>query len=488
MHARRQGQLSKSGASSNPNRPLPDGMKPGFYRDKATIKRLNMYKDEPDMEKMRKVPDKPARIEPDRKWFGNTRVIDQKQLDQYRQELVEAKKDPYTLLIRGRKLPMTLLMEESNNPKTINILDQEPYEETFGPKSKRKRPKLIAESLEGIAKKVEENHGKYDEAKDGDLQKPLMKDHKELPRDKRLEAGQSKRIWEELYKVLDSSDVVIEVIDARDPMGTRSRHVEEHLKKNAPQKHLILILNKCDLIPTWITKRWVKVLSREYPTLAFHASITNSFGKATLFQLLRQFDNFHKDKKNISVGFIGYPNVGKSSIINTLKKKNVCKAAPIPGETKVWQYITLTKRIYLIDCPGVVYDSGDSDADIVLKGVVRAEKLETPSEYIGEVLKRTKPQYIEQVYGIKDWKDSEDFMTMMAEKSGKLLKGGEADWNTVAKMILMDWQRGKIPFFIPPPALTKDEKEELKEEEEQKIKIEEQDLDKIEVATKFEEE
>jgi nuclear GTP-binding protein len=48
----------------------------------------------------------------------------------------------------------------------------------------------------------------------------------------------------------------------------------------------------------------------------------------------------------------------------------VCKVAPIPGETKVWQYITLTKRIFLIDCPGVVYHSQDSETDIVLKGVV----------------------------------------------------------------------------------------------------------------------
>jgi nuclear GTP-binding protein len=79
----------------------------------------------------------------------------------------------------------------------------------------------------------------------------------------------------------------------------------------------------------------VKTLSREYPTLAFHASITNSFGKGSLIQLLRQFANLHSDKKQISVGFVGYPNTGKSSIINTLRNKKVCNVAPIPGETKV---------------------------------------------------------------------------------------------------------------------------------------------------------
>ena len=107
------------------------------------------------------------------------------------------------------------------------------------------------------------------------------------------------------------------------------------MKKNCPHKHLIFVLNKCDLVPTWVTARWVKVLSKEYPTLAYHASLKNSFGKGSLINLLRQFDNFHKDKKNISVGFIGYPNVGKSSVINSLRQKKVCKAAPIPGETKV---------------------------------------------------------------------------------------------------------------------------------------------------------
>jgi len=138
-----------------------------------------------------------------------------------------------------------------------------------------------------------------------------------------LSAGQSKRIWEELYKVLDSSDIIICILDSRDPMGTRSYHLENHIKKNCPHKHIVLLLNKCDLIPTWLTSRWVKYLSNEYPTIAYYASVNKAFGKGPLINLLRQFDKFHKDKQTISVGFVGYPNVGKSSVINSLKKKKV---------------------------------------------------------------------------------------------------------------------------------------------------------------------
>lgn len=72
-----------------------------------------------------------------------------------------------------------------------------------------------------------------------------------------------------------------------------------------------------------MTKRWLGYLSGEYPCLAFHASITNPFGKGSLLSLLRQLSRLRTDKKYISVGFVGYPNVGKSSVINTLRTKKV---------------------------------------------------------------------------------------------------------------------------------------------------------------------
>ncbi len=238
-------------------------------------------------------------------------------------------------------------------------------------------------------------------------------------------------------------------------MGTRSPPIEKFLKKDKPHKHLVFVLNKVDLIPTWVTQRWIQILSKEYPTLAFHASITHPYGKGSLISLLRQFGKLHDDKKQISVGFIGYPNTGKSSIINTLKSQKVCKVAPIAGETKIWQYITLMKRIYLIDCPGVVYPYEESDTDKVLKGVVRVELVETPEDYIPTVLSRVKTQYMSKTYKISDWTDHEDFLTKLAKRTGKLLKGGEPDLNAVARMVLNDWQRGKLPFFMVPEGYEK---------------------------------
>lgn len=198
--------------------------------------------------------------------------------------------------------------------------------------------------------------------------------------------------------------------------------------------------------------------------------MTNSFGKGSLISLLRQFSSLHSSRKQISVGFIGYPNTGKSSIINTLRKKKVCTTAPIPGETKVWQYITLMKRIYLIDCPGIVPPSiTDTPEDILLRGVVRVENVENPAQYMPAVLAKCKRHHLERTYQISKWNDDDglkpfedkdekerltesiNFLEMLARKGGRLLKGGEADMDGVAKMVLNDFLRGKIPWFSAPP-------------------------------------
>ena len=348
-------------------------------------------------------------------------------------------------------MPMSLIQEDNTKP-VVNLLDCEKFEDTFGPKARRFRPKLNFENLEDLASGCKEKDTNYNADKDRDLKKTQIIEGKDENRDKRIEAGQSKRIWEELYKVLDSSDVVVMILDARDPEGTRCKHVEAHLKNNCPYKHLVYVLNKIDLVPTSVTKGWIKHLSSTCPTIAFRASISKPFGKLSLVRLFKQFDKFHKDKKTISIGFVGYPNVGKSSVINTIKAKQVCKAAPVPGETKVWQYVALTRRIYMIDCPGVVYESeNQTETDIVLKGVVRAERLLDPEYYIKGLLERADSSSIRGIYKIDSWDDHEDFLDQLAKKTGKLLKGGEPNRSISARMVLQDWQRGRIPYHSLPP-------------------------------------
>ncbi|XP_070260851.1 nucleolar GTP-binding protein 2 [Myotis yumanensis] len=452
--------INPSKASTNPDRVQGAGGQ--NMRDRATIRRLNMYRQKERRNNRGKVI-KPlqyqssvasgtvARVEPNIKWFGNTRVIKQSSLQKFQEEMDTVMKDPYKVVMKQSKLPMSLLHDRirPHNSK-VHILDTESFETTFGPKSQRKRPNLLASDMQSLVENAEMSTGSYDQGKDRDLVTEDTGVRNEA-QEEIYKKGQSKRIWGELYKVIDSSDVVVQVLDARDPMGTRSPHIETYLKKEKPWKHLIFVLNKCDLVPTWATKRWVAVLSQDYPTLAFHASLTNPFGKGAFIQLLRQFGKLHTDKKQISVGFIGYPNVGKSSVINTLRSKKVCNVAPIAGETKVWQYITLMRRIFLIDCPGVVYPSEDSETDIVLKGVVQVEKIKAPEDHIGAVLERAKPEYISKTYKIDSWENAEDFLEKLAFRTGKLLKGGEPDLQTVGKMVLNDWQRGRIPFFVKPP-------------------------------------
>lgn len=214
---------------------------------------------------------KPARIEPNRKWFTNSRVIGQEALTSFREAMAERAKDPYSVLLKTNKLPMSLIRdgEGKNGLKQHQAkmaVEASPFSDTFGPKAQRKRVKLGVSSLEDLAEDSVKSHDTYlDRLEQAKLLSGTSNDpeptgeaaevddgHITSAREAIFSKGQSKRIWNELYKVIDSSDVVIHVLDARDPLGTRCRTVEKYIKDEAPHKHLIFVLNKCDLVPTGV--------------------------------------------------------------------------------------------------------------------------------------------------------------------------------------------------------------------------------------------
>ena len=214
---------------------------------------------------------KPARIEPNRKWFTNSRVIGQDALTSFREAMAERASDPYSVLLKTNKLPMSLIRDGQGKNglkqhQAKMAVEASPFSDTFGPKAQRKRVKLCVSSLEDLADDSVKSHDTYlDRLEQAKLLSGTSNDpeavgeaaaiddgHITSAREAIFSKGQSKRIWNELYKVIDSSDVVIHVLDARDPLGTRCRTVEKYIKDEAPHKHLIFVLNKCDLVPTGV--------------------------------------------------------------------------------------------------------------------------------------------------------------------------------------------------------------------------------------------
>lgn len=241
-----------------------------FYRDAKKVKHLLMYKKGRATRNAKgeiiraadlQSTDAPvARVDPNRKWFGNTRVIAQDALTHFRQAMGEKKNDTYQILLKRNKLPMSLLDEKDQKESpTANILETESFSSTFGPKQQRKKPRFAASSLEELALATEGDATAYEEKQELDATLGLMggsfldkEDYTQEAKEAIFHKGQSKRIWNELYKVIDSSDVVIHVLDARDPLGTRCESVEKYIREECPHKHLIYVLNKCDLVPTWV--------------------------------------------------------------------------------------------------------------------------------------------------------------------------------------------------------------------------------------------
>lgn len=232
-----------------------------FYRDAKKIKQVNILRGghatrdaqgnitQAAAYQSREKPK--AWIEPNRKWFGNTRVIAQNALSQFRENMGAKVNDPYSVLLQRNKLPMSLLNTNDKIPR-MQVVENESYSSTFGPKAQRKRPKIQVGNLEELATSTVESDEKYKERLESEAHlQTEPTDYVQEAREAVFYKGQSRRIWNELYKVIDSSDVIIHVLDARDPYGTRCKSVEQYLKNDAPHKHLIYVLNKCDLVPTW---------------------------------------------------------------------------------------------------------------------------------------------------------------------------------------------------------------------------------------------
>jgi nuclear GTP-binding protein len=276
----------------------------------------------------------------------------------------------------------------------------------------------------------------------------------------------------EVRKTVETADIIIEVLDARDPLGSRNRGIEKSIISQG--KRLILLINKIDLVPKENITAWLKYLRQELPTIAFKASTqeqNDKLGRFSASHLLKQnqgakcigaelvmslLSNYcrNKDiKTSIRVGVVGYPNVGKSSVINSLKRRRACQTGATPGVTRKLQEVELDKHIRLIDSPGVVLATREQfdPVEIALKNALRVETLSDPISPVIAILRRCTVETLMMQFNIPQFTDIDQFLALVANKIGRLKKGGRPDRNAAAKHVLNAWNSGKLRYYTQPP-------------------------------------
>eukprot|EP00759_Apiculatamorpha_spiralis_P044256 PhF_6_TR41313/c0_g1_i1/m.62571/K14538/NUG1, GNL3; nuclear GTP-binding protein len=272
-----------------------------------------------------------------------------------------------------------------------------------------------------------------------------------------------RRFYQDFQHVVDVSDVLLEVLDARDPTACRLRLAEETIRsQHGDSKKIILLLNKMDLVPLDIALQWLEYFRSEgEEVIAFSTQQRGgSFETSDLtrrcidnvFKVLRDHSRTTQGShKSITVGVIGYPNVGKSSVINALKRKDVVGVANMPGSTRGPAEVELRQGVKIVDCPGVVFDTAQVRADLVLINAIKLADVADPIGIINRIISKVGMQRLIDHYKIPNSCDVVELLHNVAVRKGRLIAGGVADEEGVARCILKDWNDGQIAFFTKPP-------------------------------------
>lgn len=269
--------------------------------------------------------------------------------------------------------------------------------------------------------------------------------------------AKTRRQIEDDLKIID---VVIELLDARIPISSRNPEI----RKITKNKKRIILLNKCDLANETANNKWVSYLSKEAPTI-----LTDSNSGKGIDKVSKAIDNIMADEiakqaargrinKTIRVMILGIPNVGKSSFINRISKKNSTEVGNRPGVTKAKQWIRIGKNQGLLDTPGVLWPKFESEEvglNLAFTGTIKDDILER-TEIAYELLKVLNSKYrknLQERYKITDEEfieiDSKmnpiyELMQLIARKRGAIVAGGNTDDEKVARIILDDFRNCKI--------------------------------------------
>ena len=252
------------------------------------------------------------------------------------------------------------------------------------------------------------------------------------------------QFWYQVQKAIQGSDIVAEALDARLPELSRSADIEQlALRFNKP---LIFIVNKCDLISKERRFEIQKYLGKQ----AVCVSGKKNLGMRKLKEALIIAGKKHNQNiKSPVVCVVGYPNVGKSSIINALAKRARAHVSPNAGTTRGIQWIKVGSVLRVIDSPGVMPIEENDEARIALLSARDPEKLKRPelaAINIIRFLEKNYPKLLMKHYNLnlEETSDESDVLTAIARHKHLILKGNEPDIRRASIQLIRDWQRGTI--------------------------------------------
>lgn len=244
--------------------------------------------------------------------------------------------------------------------------------------------------------------------------------------------------WGVVNNALKNADVILQIVDARIPKESVNKEIIK--KAELMNKEIIFVYNKTDLID----KQNLNKLKKQNPEYFY----VNARDKKTLSKLIKFLHKKADDEqKTLRIALIGYPNVGKSSILNIIAPRAKAKVSSVSGTTKETQWIRIG-NLRFMDTPGVI-PKRDNKIQVGLTASKSVYKLKNPDKVaykIIKVLKKQNPESLKKFYKI-DFKDKEgeyDILLKIGEQKKYYIKGGEIDENRTVVKIIEDWQKGRI--------------------------------------------
>jgi hypothetical protein len=238
--------------------------------------------------------------------------------------------------------------------------------------------------------------------------------------------------WKTVNQIIRQADIILEVLDARFIEETRNREIEQKAARFG--KKIIYVINKSDLVSKY---ELIEAKKNLHPCVFI--SCTKHQGTSILKKTILKLGN----RPKIRVGVLGYPNTGKSSLINSLKGRKSAPTSPLSGFTKSEQWIRIDPRIMMIDSPGVVPFGEKWELKHVLIATTDYSSAQDPDLLAMDLIKIYKGR-IESHYGVKTQKDAEKTLEEIALKHRKIKKGGLPDIETMSRIMIKDWQAGRI--------------------------------------------